>query len=113
MTSRYLARHSHGAGGLYGAIELAELAYEAHELPYEEGLSKMKDYPPQRFKWIFDETSSTDHCVKVLDTKTGRLVPCAISRADAAVPNRSMFGLAKPYGESGEWLGPARAITGR
>jgi len=35
-----------GAGGLYEALELGQLAYKAHKLPYEEGLSKMKEYPP-------------------------------------------------------------------
>ena len=33
-----------GAGGLYEALELGQLAYKAHKLPYEEGLSKMKEY---------------------------------------------------------------------
>ena len=64
-----------GAGGLYEALELGQLAYKAHKLPYEEGLSKMKEYPPQRFRWVYDEAGSADNCVKVLDTKTGRLAP--------------------------------------
>jgi len=35
----------------------------------------MKEYPPQRFRWVYDEAGSADDCVKVLDTKTGRLAP--------------------------------------
>ena len=62
-----------GAGGLYQALELAEQAYNAHELPYEEGLSKMKNYDPRRFRWIYDESGEADDCVKVVDTKTGKL----------------------------------------
>ncbi|WP_439356755.1 hypothetical protein [Bradyrhizobium sp. DASA03007] len=61
-------------GGIYRALELAEQAYEAHDLPYEGGLSKMSKYPPGRFKWVCDDTASADECVKVLDTKTGRSV---------------------------------------
>jgi hypothetical protein len=60
-------------GGIYQALELAEQAYRAHRLPYEGGLSKMQDYPPRRFKWIYDETGKADDCVKVLDTITGQL----------------------------------------
>jgi len=62
-----------GAGGFYQALELAQIAYEAHGLPYEHGLSKMKDYDPRRFRWLCDECGEADVCVKVLDTKTGRL----------------------------------------
>ena len=64
-----------GAGGLYEALELGQLAYKAHKLPYEEGLSKMKEYPPRRFRWVYDETGSADDCVRGRDTKTGRLAP--------------------------------------
>ena len=60
-----------GAGGLYQALELAQIAYEAHGLPYEPGLSKMKD--PRRFRWLCLECGEADACVKVLDTKTGKL----------------------------------------
>jgi hypothetical protein len=59
------------AGGLYKALELAERAYKAHKLPYEQGLSNMKDYDPRRFTWVYDE--SAENCVKVIDTKTGLL----------------------------------------
>lgn len=62
-----------GGGLIYLALELAEQAYEAHGLPYETGLSIMSAYPPQRFKWIYDESGSANDCVKVLDTKTQRL----------------------------------------
>ena len=61
-------------GGIYRALELAELAYEAHELPYEGGVTKMWKYPPGRFRWIYDETGSADECVKVFDIKSRRLV---------------------------------------
>jgi len=63
-----------GAGLLYKALEMAKLAYTAHALPYEQGLSKMKDYDPRRFQWIYDEAGRVDDCVKLLDTKTGVLV---------------------------------------
>src|SRR6202007_1963167 len=59
------------AGGLYKALELAERAYKAHKLPYEQGLSNMKDYAPRRFTWIYDE--GAENFVKVIDTKTGLL----------------------------------------
>jgi hypothetical protein len=58
------------AGGLYHALELAERAYKAHELPYEQGLSNMKGYDPRRFTWVCDE--SAENFVKVLDSETGR-----------------------------------------
>jgi hypothetical protein len=58
------------AGGLYYALELAERAYKAHELRYEQGLSNMKVYDARRFTWVYDE--SAENCVKVLDTETGR-----------------------------------------
>jgi hypothetical protein len=60
-----------GAGGLYRALEMAELAHAAHNLPYEQGLSKMSEYDPRRFTWICDE--SADNFVKVRDNKTGKL----------------------------------------
>jgi hypothetical protein len=61
------------AGGLHVALELAEQAYTAHALPYEQGLSKMERYDPRRFKWIYDELGEADDCVKVRDTKTGKV----------------------------------------
>jgi hypothetical protein len=62
-----------GAGGLYEALEFAELAYKAHGLPYEDGLSNLSAYSPRRFRWVYDETGSVDDCVKILDTKTERM----------------------------------------
>jgi len=47
-----------GAGGLYQALELAQIAYEAHGLLYEPGLSKMKD--PRRFRWLCLECGEAD-----------------------------------------------------
>ena len=61
-------------GGIYQALPLAERAYIAHGLRYESGLSKIGEYPPSRFRWVYDETGSPDECVKVLDTKTQTLV---------------------------------------
>jgi hypothetical protein len=58
----------------YKALELAERAYKAHKLPYEQGLSNMKDYDPRRFTWIYDE--GAENFVKVIDTKTGLLANC-------------------------------------
>lgn len=60
-------------GGIFIALEMAEIAHRAHRLPYEGGLSKMWDYDPRRFRWVYDESGSAERCVKVLDTKTGRL----------------------------------------
>ena len=61
------------SGGIYVALELAEQAYAAHVLPYEQGLSKMEDYDPRRFKWVYDEGGEADDCVKILNTKSERL----------------------------------------
>jgi hypothetical protein len=61
-------------GGIYVALEMAEQAYKAHRLRYEEGLSNMADYSPRRFRWIYDEAGKTDQCVKLLDTETSKLV---------------------------------------
>jgi hypothetical protein len=63
-----------GAGGLYEALELAALAYKTHRLPYDDDLSKMLVYSPRRFRWIYDEKGSADHCVKLLDTETHKVV---------------------------------------
>jgi len=60
-------------GGVYLALELAEQAYQAHALPYEQGLPKMSQYDPRRFTWVYDETGEADDCVKVRDQNTGRL----------------------------------------
>jgi hypothetical protein len=64
---------SASGGGIYEALELAEQAYEAHALSYESGLSKMCEYDPRRFTWVYDEGGEADDCVKVRDEKTGRL----------------------------------------
>jgi hypothetical protein len=63
-----------GGGGLYEALEFAELAYEAHGLPYEHGLSKMSAHSPRRFRLVYDEKGRADECVKLLDTETRKLV---------------------------------------
>ena len=63
-----------GTGGIFIALELAEQAYEAHALPYEPGLSKMRSYDPRRFRWFYDEAGEARDCVKVRDNKTGRVV---------------------------------------
>jgi hypothetical protein len=60
-------------GGLYVALELAGLAYKAHGLPYESGISKMSGFPPGRFRWVYSEGGKTDDCVLVLDLETQRL----------------------------------------
>jgi len=65
---------SAGSGGLYLALELAEQAHQAHALPYEQGLSKMSLYDPQRFTWVYDEAGEANNCVKVRDDRTGRVV---------------------------------------
>jgi hypothetical protein len=66
---------SAGAGGLYVALELAEQAYQAHLLPYEQGLSKMDVCDPRRFTWVYDEQGEADDCVKLHDDHTGKLAP--------------------------------------
>jgi hypothetical protein len=59
---------------IYEAMQTAEQAYLAHELPYEPGLSNIDAYPPERFAWVFDEAAETRDCVQVQDLQTGRLV---------------------------------------
>ena len=56
------------------ALELAEQAYQVHGLPYEQGLSAMDRYPPDRFTWVCDEAGEAKDCVKIRDDQTGRLV---------------------------------------
>ena len=53
------------AGGIYVALEMAEQAYQAHMLPYEQGLSNMHLHDPRRFTWIYDEGGEADDCVKI------------------------------------------------
>jgi hypothetical protein len=59
---------------LHIALELAEQAYKAHGLRYEEGSNKLHEYPPNRFTWLCDEAGDAKQCVKVRDDKTGRVV---------------------------------------
>ena len=67
------ARKPYGKN-IYMALELAEQAYQAHDLPYEPGFSAMDRYPPDRFTWICDESGDAKQCVKVRDDQTGRIV---------------------------------------
>jgi hypothetical protein len=41
-------------GGIFIALEMAEQAFQAHNLPYEQGLSNMPRYDPRRFAWFYD-----------------------------------------------------------
>lgn len=61
------------SGGVYIALELAELAYAAHALPYKAGLWHLSSYDPRRFTWVYDETGDAKSCVKVRDEQTGRI----------------------------------------
>ena len=61
------------AGGIYIALDLAELAFGAHGLRYESGISKMSEFPPGRFRWVYSEGGETNDCVLVLDLETQRL----------------------------------------
>jgi hypothetical protein len=56
------------------ALELAEQAYEVHDLPYKPGLRSMEIYPPDRFTWICDEDGDAKQCIKIRDDLTGREV---------------------------------------
>jgi hypothetical protein len=60
-------------GGINIALELAELAFRAHGLNYESGVSRMNEFPPGRFRWIYSEGGEVDDCVLVLDLQTQRL----------------------------------------
>jgi hypothetical protein len=60
-------------GGIQIALELAELAHRAHGLCYEAGVSRIGDFPPYRFRWVYSEGGETDDCVLVLDLETQRL----------------------------------------
>jgi hypothetical protein len=59
---------------IYIALELAQQAHEAHGLPYEEGLSAIVRYPPDRFTWICDESGDAKQSVKVRDNQTDAVV---------------------------------------
>ena len=54
-------------------LNLAELAFRAHGLNYESGVSRMNEFPPGRFRWIYSEGGEVDDCVLVLDLQTQRL----------------------------------------
>jgi hypothetical protein len=60
-------------GGINIALELAELAYKAHELGYTSGISRINEFPPGRFRWIYSEGGQVEDCVLVLDLRTQRL----------------------------------------
>jgi hypothetical protein len=60
--------------GLDDALNLAERAYRAHNLPYPARLSETRLYDPRRFTWVYDPRGNADDCVKVHDNRTGRLV---------------------------------------
>ena len=57
-------------GGINIVLELAELAHRAHGLRYESGISRMSEFPPRRFRWVYSEGGETDDCVLVLDLQT-------------------------------------------
>ena len=59
---------------IYLALELAQQAYGAYNLPYEVGPRALEQYPPDRFTWIYDESSDVRECVKVHDSQTGRTI---------------------------------------
>ena len=54
------------------ALERAQRAYGACDLPYRAGPNALEHYPPDRFTRIYDETSDVKECVKVHDKNTGR-----------------------------------------
>jgi hypothetical protein len=55
-------------GGLYQALELAELAHKAHGLPYKPNL---RECDPRRFTWVYSDAA--ENFVKVRDDATGKL----------------------------------------
>jgi hypothetical protein len=55
---------------IYQALELSEQAHEVHRLPYASGLSNLREFPPNRFEWICDETKNTVS-IKLRDRRTG------------------------------------------
>ena len=59
---------------IYLALELAQQAYGAYNLPYRAGPNALEHYPPDRFTWIYDETTHVKECIKVHDNKTGRTI---------------------------------------
>jgi len=61
------------SGGIFIALELAEQAYQAHVLPYEQGLSNMSRFDPRRFTWVYDPLGEAQDCMKVRDDQTGRI----------------------------------------
>ena len=67
-----IARRPYSNKQIYLALELAQQAYGACGLPYRAGPNALEHYPPDRFAWIYDETSDVRESVKVHDTETGR-----------------------------------------
>jgi hypothetical protein len=59
---------------IFQALELAEKAYKALGLPYTSGLNEMDRYPPDRFTWLCDDQGDAEHCVKIRDDRTGKVV---------------------------------------
>ena len=59
---------------IFLALDLAEKAYRVFGLRYESGLGKIDLYSPDRFTWLWDEHGNTEHCVKIRDDGTGRVV---------------------------------------
>ena len=59
---------------IFQALELAEVAYKVHRLPYVKGLSGIDRFPPDRFTWLCDESGDAKECVKVRDNKSGKVV---------------------------------------
>ena len=55
-------------------VALDERTFDAHDLAYEQGISKIGKYDPQRFTGFYDSTADFKDCIKVHDNKTGRIV---------------------------------------
>jgi hypothetical protein len=56
---------------IYQALELAEQAYQLHDLPYEQGIAVF--YAPDRFTWFCDDHGDAKECVKLRDNQTGAI----------------------------------------
>ena len=57
---------------IYQALELSQLAYAVHGLPYSPGLKHMKEFPPNRFEW-FCEAKGNAFSIKLRDARTGTI----------------------------------------
>ena len=42
---------------VFQALELSELAHKIHRLAYTPGLSRLQQFPPDRFEWICEATA--------------------------------------------------------